>query len=193
MATLILGLAIFLGTHSVRIFADDWRTRQRAKHGEKVWKLGYTVLSLGGFALILWGYGMARHEALILWHPPLAMRHIASLFTLISFILLAATYVPRNGIKARMHHPMVLGVAVWALAHLLANGTVADLLLFGSFLAWALLSYLAARSRDRLAATRYPAGTIGGTLAAIAAGSIAWIAFAFWLHGALIGVQPLPG
>lgn len=193
MATLVLGLAIFLGVHSVRIFADGWRTRQRAKHGDKLWKLGYTVLSLIGFGLILWGYGMARHEAPILWHSPVAMRHIASLLTLISFILLAATYVPRNGIKARMHHPMVLGVAVWAFAHLLANGTVADLLLFGSFFVWAILSYLAARSRDRLANTAYPAGTPGGTFAAVVAGSIAWIAFAFWLHGALIGVPPFPG
>ncbi|RJG00508.1 NnrU family protein [Noviherbaspirillum sedimenti] len=191
MATLILGLVTFLGMHSVRIFADDWRTAQRARYGEKAWKLGYTLISLVGFGLIIWGFGMARNDPLVLWSPPVAMRHIASLLTLISFVLLAATYVPRNGIKARLHHPMVLGVTVWAFAHLLANGTLADVILFGSFLVWAKLSYLAARKRDRMAGTRYPAGTMGGTIAAVAAGGVAWMLFAFWLHGLLIGVNPL--
>ncbi len=151
MAILILGLVMFLGTHSIRIFADDWRSAQLAKHGEKAWKLAYTVISLIGFALIIWGYGLARNDPQVLWHPPLGMRHAASLLTLIAFILLAATYVPRNGIKARLHHPMVLGVTFWAFAHLLANGMLADVILFGSFLVWAKLSYLAARKRDRMA------------------------------------------
>lgn len=190
MMILILGLVIFLGMHSVRIFADDWRTAQLARHGEKAWKLGYTLISLAGFGLIIWGYGMARSDPLVLWNPPLAMRHIAALLTLVSFILLAATYVPRNGIKARLHHPMVLGVTVWAFAHLLANGTLADVILFGSFLVWAKLSYLAARKRDRMAGTRYPSGTVAGTIAALAAGVVAWGLFAFWLHGLLIGVHP---
>ncbi|RJG02825.1 NnrU family protein [Noviherbaspirillum sedimenti] len=192
MVTLILGLALFLGTHSVRIFADDWRTAQRARHGEKMWKLGYTLISLIGFGLIIWGFGMAQRDALVLWNPPMAMRHISALLTLIAFILLAATYVPRNSIKASLHHPMVLGVSVWAFAHLLANGTLADLILFSSFLVWAILSYLAARNRDRVAGTRYPSGTMGGTLAAVGAGVAAWVLFAFWLHGLLIGVKPIP-
>ncbi len=190
MAILILGLVIFLGPHSVRIVADDWRSAQLARHGEKVWKLGYTLLSLAGLGLIIWGYGLARHDPQVLWQPPVAMRHIASLLTLISFILLAATYVPRNGIKARLHHPMVLGVTFWAFAHLLANGTLADLVLFGSFLVWAKFSYLAARKRDRMAGTCYPAGSLGGTVATVAAGGAAWVLFAFWLHGWLIGVRP---
>lgn len=190
MTILILGLVIFLGTHSVRIFADDWRTAQRARHGEKTWKLGYSLISLIGFGLIIWGYGMARHDPFVLWNPPLAMRHIAALLTLIAFILLAATYVPRNAIKARLHHPMVLGVTVWSFGHLLANGTLADVILFGSFLVWAKLSYLAARKRDRIAGKQYPSGSIGGTIASVAAGIVAWILFAFWLHGLLIGVNP---
>ena len=90
MAILILGLAIFLGTHSVRIFADGWRTAQRARHGERAWKLGYTLLSLIGFGLVVWGYGLARREAHVLWNPPTAMRHVAALLTLIAFVLLAA-------------------------------------------------------------------------------------------------------
>ena len=190
MTILVLGLMVFLGTHSVRIFANDWGTAQRARHGERAWKLGYTLLSLIGFWLVVWGFGMARREAVVLWHPPTAMRHVAALLTLTAFVLLAATYVPRNGLKARLHHPMVLAVKVWALAHLLANGTLADMILFGGFLVWAALSYRAARQRDRKTGARYVAGTMRGTATAVAAGSAAWVAFAFWLHRWLIGVSP---
>jgi uncharacterized membrane protein len=153
-------------------------------------KLGYAVLSLIGFYLLLWGYGVARQTPVVLWTPPVAMRHIASLLTLIAFVLLAATYVPRNGIKARLHHPMVLSVKLWAFAHLLANGALADVLLFGDFLVWAVLSFRAARQRDRAAGTRYPAGSVAGTLATVVVGCVAWVAFAFWLHDWLIGVRP---
>jgi uncharacterized membrane protein len=191
MAILLLGLVIFLGIHSTRIVADDWRSAQINRRGAQTWKLGYTVVSLAGFALLLWGFGMARHGAPVLWTPPVGLRHLAALLTLIAFVLLAATYVPRNGFKARLHHPMVIAVAFWALAHLLANRTLADLLLFGSFLVWAIASLLAARRRDRVANTRYAAGTMAGTLGAVVAGVLAWAVFAFWLHGLWIGVRPL--
>jgi uncharacterized membrane protein len=190
MTLLIIGLAIFLGMHSVRIVAEPWRQAQIARAGEKTWKLGFSVLSAIGLALIVWGYGAAREAPVVLWHPPVAMRHLAALLTLIAFIFLAAAYVPRNQIKARLHHPMVLGVKAWAAAHLLANGTVADVLLFGSFLAWAVILFIAARRRDRAAGVSYAAGTASGTLIAVAAGTVAWAAFAFWLHGPLIGVRP---
>lgn len=190
MTLLIIGLAIFLGGHSVRIFADHWRQRQIARLGEKKWKLGIALLSAVGLALIVWGYGVAREAPVVLWNPPAGMRHLAALLTLIAFIFLAAAYVPRNRIKARFHHPMVLGVKIWAFAHLLANGTLADLLLFGSFLAWAVLSFIAARRRDRAAGTTYSTGTAKGTSMTVAVGIVAWAAFAFWLHGLLIGVRP---
>lgn len=190
MAILIFGLVVFLGVHSVRIVADDWRSAQIAQRGERSWKLAYTVASLAGFALLLWGFGLARNDAPVLWNPPVALRHLSSLLTLAAFVLLAATYVPRNGFKARLHHPMVIGVALWALAHLLANRSLADLLLFGSFLVWSLASLVAARRRDRAAGTRYPAGTMAGTLGAIVAGVVAWAAFAFWLHQLWLGVRP---
>jgi uncharacterized membrane protein len=190
MTLLIMGLAIFLGVHSVRIFADDWRRSQIARLGENKWKLGFSLISAVGLALIVWGYGAAREAPVVLWNPPAGMRHLAGLLTLVAFILLAAAYVPRNHLKARFHHPMVLGVKVWALAHLLANGTLADLLLFGGFLAWAVLAFIAARRRDREAGTTYPAGAASGTLITVAAGAVAWAVFAFWLHGLLIGVQP---
>lgn len=190
MTILILGLLIFLGVHSVRVFAEGWRTTQIAQRGPNAWKGLYSVVSLVGFALLVWGYGVARQSPVVLWPSPVWTRHLASLLTLVSFVLLAGAYVPRNGIKARMHHPMVLGVKVWALAHLVANNTLADLLLFGGFLVWAVLSFRAARQRDRAAGTVYPAGTIAGTTTAVAAGLAAWVVFAFWGHRALIGVSP---
>lgn len=190
MTPLILGLVLFLGVHSVRIVADGWRTSVRARLGEGAWKGAFTVLSIAGLVLVVWGYGQARQQPLVLWTPPVAMRHVAGLLTLVSFVLLAAAYVPRNAIKAWLHHPMVLGVKVWALGHLLANGTLADVLLFGAFLVWAVMSFRAARRRDRAAQTGYPPGTGRGTLIAVSAGVVAWVAFAFWLHGPVIGVRP---
>ena len=175
MAYLIAGLIIFLAVHSVRIVA---------------YKGMYSVLSVAGFALIIYGFGVARETPVVLWTPPVAMRHAASLLTLIAFILLAATYVPRNAIKARVHHPMVLGVKFWALAHLLANGQLAQVLLFGSFLAWAVLDFIASQRRDRATGTPYAAGTLPATALTIAAGGLAWMVFALHLHGWLIGVRP---
>ena len=191
MPYLILGLIIFLGVHSVRIVADDWRTQARARIGALPWKVLYAVASGLGFGLMVWGFALVRQQPVQLWSPPVAMRHLASLLTLISFVLLAAAYVPGNSIKARIHHPMVLGVKVWALAHLLANGNIGHVVLFGSFLVWAIFNFSAARRRDRAAGTQYPGGTAGATGITVAVGVGAWIAFALWLHGLLIGVRPL--
>ncbi len=190
MTILILGLLIFLGAHSTRIVADDWRTAQVKRLGEGPWKGIYALVSIAGLALIIWGFSLARQPPLVLWTPPAAMRHLAALLALIAFVLLAAAYVPRNAIKSRLHHPMLLGVKVWAFAHLLANGRLAHLLLFGAFLAWAVVCYIAARKRDRAAFTRYPAGAAGGTALALVSGLVLWALFAFWLHGALFGVRP---
>ena len=191
MTALILGLILFLGTHSVRIYADGWRSAQIARRGPGAWKGLYTLVSLIGFGLIVWGYGLARQQPVALWAPQPWARHLASLLMLFSFILLVAAYVPKNGVKSWLHHPMVLGVKLWALAHLLANHTLADLLLFGSFLGWAVLSFRAARQRDRAPHTVYPHGTVAGTLIAVAVGVVAWAAFAFWAHAWLFGVSPM--
>lgn len=190
MALLVLGLVLFLGVHSVRIVADDWRSAQIARRGEKAWKGFYTLLSIVGFVLIVWGYGQARTEPVFLWQPPLWTKHLASLFVLLAFVLLAAAYVPRNAIKARLHHPMVASVKLWAFGHLLANGTLADVLLFGSFLVWAVFTFRAARRRDRAAGTLYPPGTVRGTALTLVAGVAAWVVFALWLHAWLIGMRP---
>jgi len=190
MTMLIIGLLLFLGVHSTRIVADSWRTAQLQRLGEGAWKGIYSLLSLAGFGLIVWGFGLARQQPVVLWIAPAALRHAAGLLTLIAFVLLAAAYVPHNAIKSRLHHPMLLAVKVWAFAHLLSNGRLADLLLFGAFLAWAVVCFIAARKRDRAAGTQYPPGTPAGTAIAVAVGIAAWAAFAFWLHGALIGVRP---
>jgi uncharacterized membrane protein len=191
MWMLLLGLVLFLGVHSVRVFAEGWRTAAMAKYGEGVFKGAYSLVSVAGFLLIVWGYGMARTSPVVLWTPPMATQHVAALLTLVAFVFLAATYVPRNAIRARLRHPMVLGVKVWALAHLLANGTLADVLLFGGFLVWAVLSFRAARQRDRMAGVaERPATSAAGTAAAVLAGVAAWAFFAFWAHGAWIGVRP---
>jgi uncharacterized membrane protein len=191
MAALILGLLIFLGVHSVRIVADDWRTAQLKQRGEAAWKLAYTALSILGFGLIVWGYGLARQSPQVLWATPKGMNHLAALLTLVAFVLLAAASVPRNAIKAKLRHPMVLGVKVWALAHLLANNTLADLLLFGGFLLWAVLCFRAARQRDRAQPPAPLTASASGTGLTLVIGALAWAGFAFWAHAALIGVRPL--
>ena len=189
MIYLMLGLLLFLGTHSVRIVADDWRTRTVARIGLLPWKAIYSAVSLLGLSLIVWGFGLARQQPVQLWSPPVALRHLASVLTLGAFILLVAAYVPGNQIKARLHHPMVLGVKTWALAHVLANGNVAHVVLFGSFLAWGVLDFIAARRRDPAADTPYPNGTGRATGITVILGTAAWVVVALWLHGVLIGVR----
>ena len=194
MTILILGLILFLGVHSSRIVAPAWRDRMIAQLGEPAWKGLYSVVSLVGFVLVVWGYGLARQSPVVLWQPlPSGVKHLASLLTLVSFVLLAAAYVPGNAIRARLGHPMVLGIKAWALAHLVANHTLADLLLFGGFLAWAVFSFRAARARDRAQQLARPAGGALATAITVVVGVAAWAGFAFWAHAAWIGVRPFGG
>jgi uncharacterized membrane protein len=189
MMLLILGLLIFFATHSVRIFAEGWRSARIARMGEQAWKGIYSLLSLAGFALMVWGYGETR-GAPELWQPPVWTRHAAGLLTLPAFVLLAAAYVPGTRIKAAVGHPMVAGVMLWALAHAMANARAGDLLLFGAFLVWAFADFLSARRRDRLSATRYATGPLARDAAAVVIGVSAWLLFAKWGHAWLIGVAP---
>lgn len=191
MPILVLGLVIFLGVHSLRIVADGWRTRMRAKLGPLAWRALYSAVSLAGLALIVWGFGLARQQPVPLYAPPVWLRHLNALFTLAAFVLLAAAYVPRNHLKAKLGHPMVLGVKTWAFGHLLAAGMLHDAVLFGAFLLWSIALYAVSRRRDRLAGTVYPPGTLKGDAIAMAAGVVAWGGFAHWLHLALIGVNPM--
>ena len=190
MTLLILGLVLFLGMHSARVLAEGPRSAFIKKHGEMAWKGIYSVVSIVGFALLIWGFGVARQQPMVLWTSPVWLRHMAALLTLVAFVLLVSAYVSGNGIKARVHHPMTLGVKVWAFAHLIANNTLADVVLFGTCLAWSIAAFTMARRRDRALGTVYPAGSMARTAVTVVVGLVAWAAFAFWAHGAWIGVRP---
>ncbi|MFN9030162.1 MAG: NnrU family protein [Betaproteobacteria bacterium] len=190
MPLLLLGLVLFLGAHSMRIAADPLRARLIGSLSLNGYKGLYSLVSLAGFVLIVYGYAEARTAPTVLFNPPIWTKHLAALLTIPAFILLAAAYVPGTRIKALVGHPMVLSVKTWALAHLIANGTLHDVLLFGAFLVWAVLDYISARKRDRAAGTVYATGPVSRDLVAVVVGLLAWAAFAFWLHGALIGVRP---
>jgi uncharacterized membrane protein len=198
MTQLILGLILFLGAHSVRIFADDWRTRTIEARGEKLFKGIYTLVALLGFYLLVVGYGAARLETVALWNPPRFTKHISILLMLFSSILLVAAYIPRNHFKMRLRHPMVLSVKVWALSHLIANGNLADLLLFGAFLIWAVLNFRSARARDRAQVQLSDASedarlkpNLFATLIALFGGMALWAVITFVLHAKVVGVAPM--
>ena len=191
MLMLIAGLLVFLGVHSFRINGENWRTALIATRGEGPYKGMYSLVSAIGLGLLIWGYGLARQEPVVLWQPIGWTRHLAALLMLISFVMLAAAYVPGNGIKSSLKHPMVLGVKVWALAHLLANNTLADVLLFGSFLVWAVVDFRSSRQRDRKAGTVYAPGSLPRTAITVVIGVLGWAVFSFWAHALLIGVKPL--
>ena len=152
-----------------------------------------TLVSLAGFALIVWGFSRAQQDPTILYAPPAALRLVTALLTVPAFLLLAAAYVPANGLKAAVGHPMSLSVAVWALAHLLSNGNLADLALFGGFLVWSTASFVNSRRKDRRAGTRYPAGTLRGNAILLIVGLAAWAVFAVFVHAWLTGFDPMAG
>ena len=187
MVIFIVGLILFFGVHSVRVIADPWRTASIARLGIGPWKGLYSLASLAGFLVLVWGYGQARQTPIVIWSPPAAMRHATELLTLIAFIFLAASKIPNNAFKARVGHPMLIGVKFWALGHLLANGTLNAMILFGAFLAWAVYDRIAVKRRgDRGAAP--VAGFTSGDTIALAVGTIAFAAM-FFLHPWLIGVS----
>lgn len=187
MIWLLLGLAAFLLPHSLRVFAPGLREARIRDHGALRWKMAYSIVAIAGFALLVWGFSMARAQPVLVWAPPTAMRHVAALLTLPAFILLVAAYVPRNHFKARLGHPMLLAVKLWALAHLLASGWLHSMLLAGAFLVWAVVLFRDARRRPGPA----PApGSVPGTLACVMLGGVAWVVFAMWAHVWLIGRAP---
>jgi uncharacterized membrane protein len=191
MAMLIAGLLLFLGTHSMRIVAPDWREGVIARIGHGPWRGLISVLSLVGFVLLIQGYDAARLDTVTLYEPPYWLRHVTVLLMFVAALFAAASLVPRNLIRGRMGHPLVLSVKTWALAHLLSNGTLVDLLLFGSFLIWAVIDFISARRRDRAHGTAYPEGALGNTLVTLVLGAAIWAVFAFWLHARWVGVAPL--
>ena len=190
MIALIAGLWLFLSIHSVRMLAPDSRDGYIERFGVKGWKLIHTWIAIVGLALIVIGYGMAREAPIVLYTPPIWTRHIAALLTLPAFVLIVAAYIPGTHMRARIGHPMVAGMKLWALAHLLANGTLADVLLFGSFLVWAVANFSISRRRDRKAGVPPAEARIVRDLIALAVGAGFWVVFALHLHAMLIGVRP---
>ncbi|MFZ9315362.1 MAG: NnrU family protein [Burkholderiaceae bacterium] len=199
MTQLLLGLILFLGIHSLRVFADGLRTRLIDRLGALGFKGLYSVVSIIGLVFIVTGYQIARTEPVVLYTPPTGMAHAASLLTLIAFVLLVAAYVPGNIILKKVKHPMTIAVKTWAFAHLLSNGSLADLVLFGSFLIWAVLVFRSARRRPPVASpglTDIPAAIAArpnsfiSSLVTVGVGIGLWAWFAFQGHALLIGVAP---
>lgn len=187
MTLLILGLLIFLGIHSVSIVAPGWRDAQVARLGEMPWKGVYTVLAIVGFALLVIGYGQARGAPVVLYTPPVALRHVALLLMLPVFVLLLAAYLPGR-IKTAAKHPMLLATKLWATAHLLANGNLADVLLFGGFLAWAVADRISMKRRVQRPVPGAPAGRFNDAIAVV----LGLALYGFFVkvgHGWLIGVN----
>lgn len=192
MFVLIVGIAIFLGIHSTRIVAPDFRRDFIARRGEGAWKGLYTIVSLVGFVILVWGFGQARMTAPILYDPPIWTRHIALLLMLPAMILLVASQVPTGRIKAAVKHPMLLAVKIWALAHLIANGDLASFILFASFLAWAVADRISEKRRLRAGETRLPVVVSSrGDIIALVAGIALYLLFVWRLHLWLIGVAPI--
>lgn len=195
MLILVLGLVLFLGTHAFTMLRGP-RARLIARVGEGPYKIGYTLLAILGLVVVGIGFGRYRAEGYVdVWSPPVWTRHLALLLVLLAFVALAAAYLPGR-IKGVLKHPMLAGVKIWATAHLLANGDLGSILLFGSFLAWAVAARISVKRRDEVRPHAGPAAAPEGwrnDALAVGIGFVAWFVFARWLHPWLIGVAVWPG
>lgn len=190
MIVLVAGLVLFLGVHSVSIVAEPWRDRMAARLGEGAWKILYSLVAVAGIALIAWGYGMARQDPVVVYVPPLWLRHLAMALLIPVFPLLLAAYLPGR-IQRATRHPMLVGTKLWALAHLLANGMLADLVLFGGVLAWAVADRISLKRRTPRPVPSAPPSGLNDVIAVVA-GLAIYVAFVLWLHGWLFGVPLVP-
>jgi len=189
MLQLIVGLAVFLGIHSIAIFAPAARDRWAAALGANAWRGLHSVISLAGLLLIIHGYGQSRGMPVLLYAPPPWLRHVAFVLILPVFPLLLATWLPGR-IRTAVKHPMITAVKVWAFAHLLANGMLADLLLFGGFLAWAVADRISLKRRVTRPVAGAPASPWNDAIAVVG-GLLLYVVMVFWLHRVLIGVPLL--
>lgn len=189
MSLLILGLVLFLGSHSLRTVP--------ALHGSLAGRLGETayrglvsLAALAGLVLIVWGYRLAQADPAVLWAPPLWGRHLSWTLMAIAFVLLVAAYVPGR-IRAAVRHPMLAAVMVWAFAHLLANGTLVALVLFGAFLAWAVWDLVAVRARERAGAVAVTGGPWRNDAISLVVGLALYAVVLLWAHEWLFGSAPI--
>lgn len=194
MGLLILGLVVFLGIHSVRIIAAEFREKQIDKRGLMAWKGMYALVALIGLVLIVIGYGQARLDPVVFWTAPTWMSHLVALLMIPAMIFLVASQFPAGRIKAAVKHPMLLSVKIWALAHLLVNGDLASIVLFGGFLAWAVVDRISEKRRLRAGLTSNPvAGSAKWDMYSVVIGLVVYVAFVVYLHKLLIGVAPFAG
>lgn len=186
MSLLIIGLFLFFAAHSVSIVNVSWRDRVAARIGLMTWQGLYSLVAIAGFSLIIWGYALARQDPIVLYLPPVWLRHGAMLLLIFVFPLLLATYLPGR-IQTATKHPMLIATKLWALAHLFANGSLADVLLFGSFLAWAVVDRISLKRRSPPPVPALPSSRINDVLV-IVLGLALYVVFVFWGHSRLIGV-----
>jgi uncharacterized membrane protein len=190
MLMLLLGIILFFGIHSVSVFALPLRDRLAARN-ELGWKAGYSVVSLAGLILIVIGYGQARLEPTVLYSPPSLLYTIVPVLLLPTFILLVAPYFPGR-ISARASHPQLIAIKLWAVCHLLVNGNLADVLLFGSFLAWAVVVRISLKRRPLRKVPGAPPSRANDIIAVVLGLGI-YALFVFWLHQKWFGMDPLVG
>jgi uncharacterized membrane protein len=189
MIYLVLGLVLFLGIHSISIVAPAWRDRTAARLGN-AWKGLYSLITIAGLIVIIWGYGIARRNPVMLYAPPAWTHYITAVLMLPVFTLFLAAYFPGR-IKGAVKHPMLLSVMLWAVAHLIATGLLANVVLFGGFLAWAVADRISFGWRTPRSIPMAPSTKLNDGIA-IVAGLVAYVVFEHWLHLRWIGVQPLP-
>ena len=191
MEILITGLVLFLGVHSVSIVNEPFRNRMVEKIGLQPWQGIHALIAIIGFALIVWGYGLARQEPVILYLPPNGLRHLAMLLLVPVFPLLIAAYLPGR-IRSAIGHPMLAATKLWAFAHLLANGMLHDLILFGAFLLWAVVDRISVARRQPPPVTPGEP-SLRNDILAVVIGLLIYLVFVFKLHAWLIGVSPVGG
>lgn len=188
MLILIVGLILFLGIHSVRMVAPGWRDGVIATRGEGIWKGIYSLVSLLGLVAIVWGYGAARQVAPVLYAPPQWLSHVTLVLMWPALILLVASQMPAGKIKKAVKHPMILAVKIWAFAHLLANGDLASLLLFASFLPWGVWNRIDVKRRGDPV---FESVTVRSDIIACVVGTAIYVWLVVQGHAWLFGVAPV--
>jgi uncharacterized membrane protein len=188
MAYLVLGLVLFLGMHSISIVAPAGRDRTAARLGN-AWRGLYSLVTIAGLVVIIWGYGIARQDPVMLYTPPAWTQYVTAVLMLPAFPLFLAAYLPGR-IKSALQHPMLISVMLWALVHLIATGKLANVVLFGGFLAWAVADRISYRWRTQRPIPTAPSMRLNDGIA-IVVGLVVYVVFEHWLHARWIGVQPL--
>ncbi len=192
MIGLIIGLILFLGVHLAKVAAPEWRTNVIATSGDGAWKGIYSIASIIGFGLIIWFYNDAVANGPYLYEPPVWMKQTNALLMLFASISMGVYLFPAGRLKVALKHPMLLAVKIWALGHLLANGSLAAILLFGSFLAWAVIVRISLKKREQRGESKLPvAGNVKWDVLSILVGFALYVVFMAGLHVWLFGVSPI--